>query len=849
MIDSKANAAGVRSIGEYPSDEEQKEFEATWKAPEGIRDWFATVNNQPFGNRFMISSLVFFLIAGIMALIMRVQLAVPDHDAIGPDLYNKLFTMHGATMMFLVVLPFLEGIAIYILPLVVGSREMAFPRMSAFSFWVFFSGALIFFTGFIFNAVPDAGWFVYPPLSLERYSGLGLDFLLVGLGFIEIAGVGTGIEIVTTILKFRAPGMSLGRMPLFAWAWLVTGVMIIIAFSTLFGATVLIEFDRAIGTRFFDPEGGGNVLLWQHLFWFFGHPDVYIMFIPATGIISMIIPTFARRPIAAYSYVAVAILLTGFLSFGLWVHHMFATGIPALASGFFVAASLMIALASGVQVFAWIATLWGSRPDIKSPLLFVLGFLCIFVLGGITGVMVAVLPFDLQAHDTYFVVAHFHYVLIGGVIFPILGGLHYWLPLMTGYLPSERLARWSFWLIFIGFNLTFFPMHVAGLLGMSRRVYTYSASLNVGWYNLLSSVSSFILGAGFVIATINLLGSRYLGRKAGKNPWNSGALEWSLMVDMPNYVFRAPPVILAREPLWQAEAGGDSYLNRLARQLTSRPSAWRATLITDAISGEPQAIQKVSTPSYVPITAAIGLFIMSVATLFKAYILALAALVFTLGVVCYWLWPEERELKKMRESGLGELTGLPLEPTGALASGWWAMVGTLTVIGTIFGVLFYSYFYIRIYSPSWPQGGIALPEIWPSSIFYAALLLGALSFHWAEKNFQKNSARASLLGISGSLLAALIFLASSMFHIVGIGFTPQENAYASLFHTITWHLAALVLGGAMFLAALLIKTIQSQGQRTGYLILQLQVTGLYWYFTAVVGVLSFATLFLSPYLL
>jgi cytochrome c oxidase subunit I+III len=823
----------------------REEFEKVWTAPEtGLKSWFATVNNQPFGNRFMVSSLVFFLLAGMMALLMRLQLAVPDNDLVGPETYNRLFTMHGATMMFLVILPFLEGVAIYLLPIFVGAREMAFPRMSAFSFWVFLSGGLIFFTGFLFNAVPDTGWFVYAPLSLESYSGLGVDFLLVGLGFIEIAGVGTGIEIVTTILKLRAPGMTLGRMPLFAWTWLVAGVMIIFAFSTLFGATVLIEFDRAIGTKFFVTEAGGNPVLWQHLFWFFGHPDVYIMFLPATGFVSMMLPTFARRPIAGYNMIVVAVLLTGFLSFGLWAHHMFATGLPLVSSGFFVAASIMIGLASGVQVFAWIATLWRSSPTLKTPMLFILGFFFIFVLGGLTGVMVAVLPFDLQAHDTYFVVAHFHYVLIGGVVFPILAALHYWLPLMTGYLPNEKLGRWSFWAIFLGFNLTFFPMHISGLLGMSRRVYTYSANLGIGELNLLSTAASFIMAAGFIMVVYNIFYFGMRGKKAEKNPWGARSLEWSVTVDMPNYIFLKPPVISNREPLDETNEEKPEHLVRISEAMEAQPSTWRATLVTDVITGEPQAIQRVAGPSYIPITAASGIIIMSIATLFKAYIVAAVGLAFTLGVVAYWLWPRNNELEIMRKSDISRITGLPVEPTSTQAVGWWAMTGTLTVIATIFGVLFYSYFYLRVYSPSWPQGDLPLPGLMRSGLGYGVLMASGALFFLGQQ-FRKGL--IPILSMMGCTIMGLIAFALLLMESIQAGFTPQTNAYASLFHTITWHMLAMIFIGLAAIVSLLLHMIRSRNEDVyGTLILHRQITGLAWYFMLTIAALVFATLYLSP---
>ncbi|MCO6430624.1 MAG: cbb3-type cytochrome c oxidase subunit I [Deltaproteobacteria bacterium] len=827
--------------------ERRAAFEKVWKAPTGFEDWFKTVNNQPFGNRFMMTSFVFFLLAGVQALCMRAQLAVPDNDLLGPEIYNQLFTMHGATMMYLVILPFLEGLAIYLLPLILGTREMAFPRMSAFSYWVFFFGGVIFYTGYLFNAVPDTGWFVYPPVSLNEYSGLGLDFLLVGLGFIEIAGVGTGIEIATTILKFRAPGMSLGRMPLFAWAWLITAIMIIFAFATLFGATVMIEMDRALGTCFFRPQCGGTPLLWQHLFWFFGHPDVYIMFIPATGIVSMIIPAFARRPIAGYTLIAVAIMATGFLSFGLWVHHMFTTGIPLLSFGFFAAASLMIALASGTQVFAWLATLWRSSPDYKTPLLYVLGFLFLFVLGGVTGVMVAIVPFDWQVHDTYFVVAHFHYVLIGGVVFPILAGLHYWLPLIIGKMPSERLGKWSFWLIFIGFNLTFFPMHYMGLKGMARRVYTYPESLGLGWLNLISSASAFILGAGFLVVAYNVVYSRKRGVTAPRNPWNAGSLEWSVTAEMPNYVFLAPPVIRGREPLWdQSDEPHDPYLESIAKALKNEPAEWRAALVTDAVTGEPQAIQRVSGPSYFPIIAALGLLVTSVATLFQGYLVALVGTIFTIIVAGLWLWPRESELELMRRSKLPSKTGLPVEPTGSAAAPWWAMVGSLAVIGTIFGVLLYSYFYLRVYSPEWPQGSIKPPNF-SGGAHYLLLLTSLGSILWARRAYNKADAASAAIALTVTALLAALFIAALSAQLADAEFAPSRNAYASIFHVTSWHMAALASGGALFLITAATRIAKHKNYLKGYTTLHLQITELCWYFTCVTALLVYLTLYVSPY--
>jgi cytochrome c oxidase subunit I+III len=585
-------------------------FEDTWKGPSGLAGFLSEVNNQPLGKRFMATAFVFFLLGGVLAILMRIQLAVPHNTFLGPEVYNQFFTMHGSTMMYLFAVPFIEGLAIYLLPLMIGSRDVAYPRLTAFGYWTYLFGGVLLYTSFVIGAVPDVGWFGYTPLSGTKYSGVGTDLWLLGLTLVEVAGITAAVEIVTTILKFRAPGMSLDRMPLFVWAMLVVGVMILFSFTTLLTATVLLEMDRTLGTCFFDVERGGNSLLWQHLFWFFGHPEVYIMFLPATGVVSMVTATFAQRRIVAYSLITVAILVTGFLSFGLWVHHMFTAGLPELSMTFFTAASLMIAIASGTQIFAWIATLWGSRPDLKAPLLFVLGFIFIFVLGGLTGVMVAIVPFDWQVHDTYFIVAHFHYVLIGGVIFPIMAGLHYWLPKMTGRMLSARMEKWSFWLTFVGFNTTFFPMHIMGMLGMPRRVYTYPESLELGGYNFIATIGSFLVATGFLLFLINFWKSLRHGAPAGDDPWKGDSLEWSLSSPPPSFSFFRPPVVYGRHALWDQPTPAESNeIERLSQTLAGQPETWRGTLVTDELDSSPQAIQWLPGPSYLPLLAALGILV------------------------------------------------------------------------------------------------------------------------------------------------------------------------------------------------------------------------------------------------
>ncbi|MCP1909454.1 heme/copper-type cytochrome/quinol oxidase subunit 1 [Bradyrhizobium sp. USDA 4509] len=443
-------------------------LQSIWRTPSGLIGALMSVDHKIIGRRYIVTAFAFLVLGGVLAILMRIQLAGAEQRLLSPDLYNQVFTMHGSTMMFLFAVPVMEAFAVYLVPLMIGTRNIAFPRLNAFSYWMFLFGGLFLWISFFFNVGPDVGWFAYIPLSSLQFTPTKhADVWAQMITFTEVAALAVAVELIVTVFKQRAPGMTLDRIPLFVWAMLITAVLVMFAMPSIMVASTSLILDRLVSTHFYDPSSGGNVLLWQHLFWFFGHPEVYIIFIPATGMVSMILATFPRRPVIGYPVIVLSLIATGFLSFGLWVHHIFVTGLPQLGAGLFTASSMLIAVPSGLQIFCWIATLWDGRPVYRTPLLFVLGFIVIFVIGGLSGIMVASVPIDTQVHDTYFVVAHFHYVLIGGAVFPLIGAVYYWSPKIWGRMLSERLGRWNFWLAFFGFNIAFFPMHILGLMRSS----------------------------------------------------------------------------------------------------------------------------------------------------------------------------------------------------------------------------------------------------------------------------------------------------------------------------------------------------------------------------------------------
>jgi len=622
---------------------EREEMEHTWRSPAGLWGWLTTVDHKSVAIRYVVTAFVFFVLGGLEALAMRLQLARPENGLLDPDQYSQLFSMHGSTMMFLFGVPVQLAMAIYLVPLMVGTRNISFPRLNAFGYWVYLVGGGLLYGGFLLNTGPDSGWFSYVPLAGPQYSpGKRVDVWAQTVTFTEIAALVAAVELIVTILKQRAPGMSLNRVPVYLWAVLVTCVVVVFAMPSVALGTMMLSFDRLVGTHYFNPAEGGDALLWQHLFWFFGHPEVYIMFIPAAGFVSEIIPVFARRKLFGHTAVVLALVATGFVSFGLWVHHMFTTGLPQLGQSFFTAASMMIAIPSGVQVFCWIATLWAGRPRFDTPLLFVLGFLFLFVMGGITGVMVGSVPFDQQAHDTHFVVAHLHYVQIGAFVFPLLGAVFYWFPKFTGRMLSERLGKWTFWLLFVGINVTFFPLHFLGLMGMTRRVYTYLPETGWGPLNLLATVGAFTMALSVLLFLANALRSLRGGRIAGDDPWGSPTLEWGTTSPPPSYNFLHIPVVQGLYALWERTPDRPVAVG----MHTDR----REVLVTTVLDAEPDSIHEHPGPTIWPLHAALAMGVTFIGAIFTPWAFVVGPSLLFVAMLG-WMLPRH---KPPEERGPGE---------------------------------------------------------------------------------------------------------------------------------------------------------------------------------------------------
>ena len=631
----------MASIAVPKARERLDRLERIWEEPPGLVGWLTTVDHKRIGLMFFFTSLAFFAAGGVEALLIRTQLIAPNGELLSPDAFNEAMTMHGVTMIFLVVVPMSIGaFGNYLLPLMIGARDLAFPRLNALSYWIYLASGLFVYTGMAIGSAPNAGWFDYLPLGSKEFSpGPNIDFYTLGLIFNGLSTTATATNLIVTTFKLRAPGMSLNRMPLFCYAILATSFALVFALPPLNTALIFLELDRALGFHFFDIAKGGDTLLWQHLFWIFGHPEVYIIILPAFGIATAIIPTFTRRRMVAFPLVALGELLVGFIGFGVWAHHMFSVGLDTITTVYFAAASLIIVIPSGMQLFAWITTILTGTPRFKTPLLWIVGFIALFLLGGLSGITFAAIPFDQQLTDTYYVVAHFHYVIFGAAVFPLLGGMYYWFPKVTGRLYYERVGQASFWLSFVGMNLTFFPMHIVGLLGMPRRQYTYPEGLGWTGYNLVETLGAYLLAAGLLLVVANLAVSLFRGAAAGNDPWGGDTLEWSTRSPPPAYNYAVIPRVTSPYAMWDRE-DRDADIRDLGGGGERVLEEGHETPASTVLDADPDEILDMPSKSWSPVILAVVLAAGFTMLLTKHYVVAATCAALALLVLAGWHWKE-----------------------------------------------------------------------------------------------------------------------------------------------------------------------------------------------------------------
>ncbi len=834
------NVSADRPARGSPALRLHRELAAIWATGPGLQR-LAAVNHSVIGLRFIATAFVFFAIGGVLGMLTRVQLATPAAAFMTPETYNQVFTMHGSMMLFLFAIPMVEGIAVYLTPKLLGARDFAFPRLTAYGYWCYLFGGTILTGALLVGVAPDGGWFMYTPLSSNVYTpGVNADVWLLGVTFVEISALTLAVEIVVSVLKLRAPGMSLDRMPIFGWYMLTTGLMMVAAFPPLILGSILLETERTFHLPFFDPTRGGDPLLWQHLFWLFGHPDVYIIFLPMAGILSTIIPVFANRRLIGYRAIVVSIIALAFVSFGIWVHHMFTVGIPHLALAFFSAGSAIVAVPTAVQIFAWLATLAHGRPRWDVPMLYIFGFFFIFALGGLTGVMLAIVPFDWQAHDSYFVVAHLHYVVAGALAFPMLAALYYWLPLLSGRMAVHRLSVPAFWLIFVGFNLTFFMMHLVGLRGMPRRVFTYTG--DDGWtsLNLLSSVGGFIMMIGFGVVVIDLLAQLRYGRRVRRDPWGATTLEWAMPLPPPPYNFASIPDI-ARGPDYPVNrelalslARGEGYLG-VAR------NGWQETLGVHMTSGAPEQLVVLSRPTFLPLYTALATAAAVLAMLFHLYPLTLAAVLATVGL--FVLAGQSAGLA--RDYGpmpVGHGVSVPPHTEAAGAPPFWALIFTLVADGTLFTSLVFGTLYLWIAAPNWPPAEMFAPDVGLAVVVAASLIVAAAAARLGLRALAGGGMTRGSIGLA--ILGLLVAIAALLRLIGGIVPRPTEHALGATAAALLTYVAIHAGIGLCFLVSNLLRL--GAGLISPRRSLDLRLTRLWLDYTLMTGIIALGFVLALP---
>jgi len=793
----------------------------------GLWSWLTTVDHKRIAVLYGLTTLVFLLIGGIEALLIRIQLATPNGTFLSAAAYNEIFTMHGTTMIFLVVMPIGVGFfSNFLVPLQIGARDVAFPRLNALSYWLFLFGGLLLHASFAWKAAPDAGWFGYANLTERYYSpGPNVDFWIVSLLILGVSSVIGGINFFVTVVNMRAPGLTFMRLPLFVWSVLVMFVLILVAFPPLTVGLILLWMDRAYGTHFYEVVAGATPLLWQHLFWLFGHPEVYIMVLPAFGIMSEVVPVFSRKPLFGYPMMAYSTVLIGFLSYGVWAHHMFAVGMGPVADSAFMLTSMLIAIPTGIKIFSWIATIWGGALEMTTSFYFALAFIIQFTIGGLSGIMHASPPIDLQQTDSYFVVAHFHYVLFGGTFFALVAGLYYWWPKITGRLLDERLGKLNFWLTVIGFNATFFPMHILGAEGMPRRVYRYAPAMGWDSLNFLATIGAFILGLAVLVLVINMIKSLRSGEFAGSDPWDGRTLEWTIPSPPPEYNFARIPIVHGRDPFW---------LQKYGRGL--EPEQIRTGAVDPGgpvlEAGPPQTVH-VPPPSIFPLVLAAGVLVMGIGMMVWVRIVivgAVATLVAIIGMS--FELPGYGEEAHDQEHG----TGLDNRKVGI-----WTFIASETIF---FASLISTYLIYKGRNVSGPTAREIL-EIPLTSGSTFILLMSSLLMVLALAALQRADYRWSRIWLFGTIGCGLMFLGGQVYeftHFYHEGLTLQTNLFGQTFFTLVGFHGAHVTIGVIWLLVLAIASIV--GELPSKRSLALDCAALYWHFVDIVWIIIFSLIYL-----
>jgi cytochrome c oxidase subunit I len=788
-------------------------------AATGVRSWITTVDHKRIGILYGVSAFFFLLVGGLEALVIRAQLARPDNTLVSADFYNALFTMHGTTMIFLAIMPLNNAFFNYLVPLQIGARDVAFPRLNALSYWLFLGGALFLNASFLVGTPPDGGWFGYVSLTSRQYSpGHGIDFWLLGLQVLGVSSLIAGVNFIVTILNMRAPGMTLMRMPVFVWMTLVVQFLIVLAFPVVTVGLIFLMFDRFFGTHFYDVAAGGDLHLWQHLFWIFGHPEVYILILPAFGIVSEVLPTFSRKPLFGAPVVIYSGALIGFFGFGVWAHHMFAAGMGPVADAAFSIATMLIAIPTGVKIFNWLATMWGGSIRPTTAFYFAAGLIADFTIGGLSGIMHSSPPVDLQQTDSYFVVAHFHYVLIGGSLFGLLAGLFYWWPKISGRMLDERLGKVAFWVIFIGFNVTFFPQHYLGAIGMPRRIYTYPA--NAGWnlWNLVSTVGAFALGFGVLLVLLNALRSLRRGERAPADPWDGRTLEWRTGSPPPPHDFDEIPPIYGRDTFWR-EKYGDRHGRRPTPVVPPPPDAHGIHM---------------PSPSVWPFAIAVGVTIAVTGALISLPVVILGSAITVYGGFRFAL-EHHGNPAHAHQDGLLDIDMRKLA--------MWTFIGSECML---FGTLIATYLAYRGKSTVGPHPHEIL-NIPLTTLSTFDLLMSSLLMVLALDAILRDKRQLARLWLAGTALFGLLFLGFQAYeftHFVREGLTLQRNVFGSTFFTLTgFHGGHVTLGVALLLTLLILDLRGKLGVADAP---KVEVVGLYWHFVDIVWIAIFTLIYLVP---